>query len=62
MDLTTIYCDLDDFYSNFSFELTHDLVLGHCLVSQSCKSLIMSEFITILVMFHQSQDYGTLEG
>ena len=28
MDLTTVYCDLDDFYCNFSLETPHDLFLG----------------------------------
>ena len=28
MDLTTVYCNLDDFYRNFNVDVPHDLLLG----------------------------------
>ena len=62
MDLTTIYCNLDDFYCNFSFEPPHDLLLGPRRVRQRCTSLSPSELMTILVMFHQSQGYRNFMG
>ena len=62
MDLTTVYCNLDDFYRNFNFEAPHDLLLGPRHVHQGCTSLSPSEFMTILVMFHQSQGYRNFKG
>ena len=62
MDLTTVYCDLDDFYCNFSLETPHDLLLGPRHLRQRCTSLSPSELMTILVMFHQSQGYRNFKG
>ena len=62
MDLTTVYCDLDDFYCNFSLETPHDLLFGPRRVRQRCTSLSPSELMTILVMLHQSQGYRNFKG
>ena len=62
MDLTTVYCNLDDFYCNFSLETPHDLLFGPRRVRQRYTSLIPSELMTILVMFHQSQGYRNFKG
>ncbi|MDG2195437.1 MAG: IS982 family transposase [SAR324 cluster bacterium] len=62
MDLTTVYCNLDDFYCNFSFEPPHDLLLGPRRVRQRSTSLSPSELMTILVMFHQSRGYRNFKG
>ena len=50
MDLTTVYCNLDDFYRNFNVEAPHDLLLGPRHLRQRCTSLSPSKLITILVM------------
>ena len=55
MDLTTIYCDLDDFYCNFSLETPHDLLFGP-------RSSPTFHPTTTLVMFHQSQGYRNFKG
>ena len=62
MDLTTGYCNLDDFYCNFNVEAPHDLLLGPRRLRQRCTSLSPSELMTILVMFHQSQGYRNFKG
>ena len=62
MDLTTVYCNLDDFYCNFSFEGPQDRLLGPRRVRQRSTSLCPSELMTILVMFHQSQGYRNFKG
>ena len=62
MDLTTVYCNLGDFYRNFNFEAPHDLLLGPLRLRQRCTSLNPSELMTILVMFHQSQGYRNFKG
>ena len=62
MDLTTVYCNLDDFYRNFNVEAPHDLLLGPRHLRQRCTSLSPSELMTILVMFHQSQGYRNFKG
>ena len=62
MDLTTVYCDLDDFYCNFSLETPHDLLFGPRRLRQRSTSLSPSELMTILVMFHQSQGYRNFRG
>jgi len=62
MDLTTVYCDLDDFYCDFSYEGPQDRLLGPRRVRQRSTSLSPSELMTILVMFHQSQGYRNFKG
>ena len=62
MDLTTAYCNLDDFYRNFNVEVPHDLLLGPRHLRQRCTSLSPSQLMTILVMFHQSQGYRNFKG
>jgi hypothetical protein len=62
MDLTTVYCDLDDPYCNFSFEPPQDLLLGPRRVRQRCTSLSPSELMTILLMFHRSGGYRNFKG
>jgi len=62
MDLTTVYCDLDDFYCDFSFEGPQARLLGPRRVRQRSTSLSPSELMTILVMFHQSQGYRNFKG
>ena len=62
MDLTTVYCNLDDFYRNFNVEAPHDLLLGPRHVRQRCTSLSPSELMTILVLFPQSQGYRNFKG
>ena len=62
MDLTTVYCNLDDFYRNFNVEAPHDLLPGPRHLRQRCTSLSPSELMTILVMFHQSQGYRNFKG
>ena len=62
MDLTTVYCDLDDFYCDFSYEGPQDRLLGPRRVRQCSTSLSPSELMTILVMFHQSQGYRNFKG
>ena len=62
MDLTTVYCNLDDFYRNFNVEVPHDLLLEPRHLRQRCTSLSPSELMTILVMFHQSQGYRNFKG
>ena len=62
MDLTTVYCNLDDFYRNFSLDTPHDLLLGSRRLRQRCTSLSPSELMTVLVMFHQSQGYRNFKG
>jgi len=62
MDLTTVYCDLDDFYCDFFYEGPQDRLLGPRRVRQRSTSLSPSELMTILVMFHQSQGYRNFKG
>ena len=62
MDLTTVYCNLEDFYRNFNVEAPHDLLLGPRHLRQRCTSLSPSELMTILVMFHQSRGYRNFKG
>jgi hypothetical protein len=62
MDLTTVYCNLDDFYRNFNVEVPHALLLGPRRVRQRSTSLSPSELMTILVMFHQFQGYRNFKG
>lgn len=62
MDLTTVYCNLDDFYRNFNVEAPQDLLLGSRRLRQRCTSLSLSELMNILVMFHQSQGYRNFKG
>ena len=62
MDLTTVYCNLDSFYCNFSSETPHDLLLGSHRLRQRCTRLGPSGLMTSLVMFHQSQGYHNFKG
>ena len=63
MDLTTVYCNRDDFYRNFNVEAPHDdLLLGPRRLRQRCTSLSPSELMTNFVMFHQSQGYRNFKG
>ena len=62
MDLTTVYCKLDDFYRNFNVEAPQDLLPGPRRLRQRCTRLSPSELMTILVMFHQSQGYRNFKG
>jgi len=45
MDLTTVYCILDDFYCNFSLDTPHDLLLGPRHLRQRCTSLSLIETV-----------------
>ena len=53
MDLTTIYCNVDDFVAQYSDD-KKELLNKNCSKRGRKSSLSKSEIITILIVFHQS--------
>lgn len=60
MDIVQLFCEIDDFYKVFETVWRKHL-LGSGRVRNRPTRLSMSEVMTILVLFHQS-DYKTLKG
>jgi hypothetical protein len=54
MDLTTLFCDIDDFYKNNSITQQTLLPNNNKKCRNRKKSLFPSEIMTILVYFHAS--------
>ena len=60
MDIVQLFCEIDDFYKVFETVWRKHL-LGSRRVRNRATRLSMSEVMTILVLFHES-DYKTLKG
>ena len=54
MDLTQIFCDVDDFYQAFEPRWLENLVTIGLPFKPRRRKLVSSEVMTILIMFHQS--------
>jgi len=67
LDLTQIFCDVDDFYQNFERWCHSTPQLTACVGEKLCRSrLSLSEVMTIVIGFHGSgyrtfKDFYTLQ-
>lgn len=53
-DLTTLYCEVDDFWRNFKAEWAKQLVGSNRPTPGPKPKLSISEMVTIVILFHQS--------
>lgn len=53
LDLTTLFCSIDDFLKEFEINWNRKLFIGSSSKGPK-RSLSLSEIVTILVLFHQS--------
>ena len=60
MDIVQLFCEIDDFYKVFETVWRKHLI-GNGRVRNRATRLSMSEVMTILVLYHES-DYKTLKG
>ncbi len=59
MDLTTVFCDIDDFCREFTLESPQELLPMPSPRRNRRAGLGLSEIMTILVMFHHSGGTAT---
>ena len=62
MDLTTVFCDIDDFCREFTLESPQELLPMPSPRRNRRAGLGLSEIMTILVMFHHSGGHRTFKG
>lgn len=59
LDITTLFCSVDDFWKSFKF-YWHKKQIGYKPSRGPTCSLSMSEIMTIMILFHQS-NYRTFK-
>ncbi len=62
MDLTTVFCDIDDFCREFTLESPQELLPTPSPRRNRRAGLGLSEIMTILVMFHHSGGHRNCKG
>ena len=62
MDLTTVFCDIDDFCREFTLESPQELLPMPSPRRNRRAGLGLSEIMTILVMFHHSGGHRNFKG
>ena len=62
MDLTTVFCDIDDFCREFALESPQELLPMPSPRRNRRAGLGLSEIMTILVMFHHSGGHRNFKG
>lgn len=62
MDVTQIFCDIDDFCAGFRLEVPVALLPEGPRHRNRASQLSLSEIMTILVLFHQSSGYRNFKG
>ena len=62
MDLTTVFCDIDDFCREFTLESPQGLLPMPSPRRNRRAGLGLSEIMTILVMFHHSGEHRNFKG